>query len=100
MESLRTELNEEDTSITIVSPGSVRTSMRENAFKSQDVQFSEDEAKRMSPEECANLVVSAVEERKRNVILGFKGQLGTYLQPFFPSLIEKFARKQGAKSKL
>jgi len=74
--------------------------MRENSFQSQNVQFSEDESKRMSPEECANSIVSAVEDRKRNVILTFKGQLGTYLQPFFPSVIEKFARKQGAKSKL
>ncbi|PRP73207.1 hypothetical protein PROFUN_03521 [Planoprotostelium fungivorum] len=102
-ESLRTEIGDQ-VSITIVSPGSVASNMRDNSLhgkKEGDIKFNESEESRMSVEEAAQEIARAVSERRGNVILTFSGKLGVILKPIVPSLIERMAiKKAGGVSKL
>jgi short-subunit dehydrogenase len=51
-ESLRTEISPEEVFISIISPGSVKTEMRDHSFKSSDISidFNEPDEKKMSVE--------------------------------------------------
>eukprot|EP01119_Soliformovum_irregulare_P000544 TRINITY_DN10387_c0_g1_i1.p1 TRINITY_DN10387_c0_g1~~TRINITY_DN10387_c0_g1_i1.p1 ORF type:complete len:265 (+),score=45.54 TRINITY_DN10387_c0_g1_i1:177-971(+) len=94
-ESLMTEIPSDEVGITIVSPGSVRTNMREHSLTSTAaIQFNEDVSKHMDPQECARQIVDAVDTGKRHVVLTFSGKMAVMLKPFFPSLVQYFAKKK------
>eukprot|EP01117_Protostelium_nocturnum_P008048 TRINITY_DN2865_c0_g1_i3.p1 TRINITY_DN2865_c0_g1~~TRINITY_DN2865_c0_g1_i3.p1 ORF type:complete len:312 (-),score=60.10 TRINITY_DN2865_c0_g1_i3:28-837(-) len=101
-ESLRTEISPK-IGVTIVSPGTVSSNMRDNSLKpsSSTSHLNEEENSKMTVEEAAQSIIQAVVSKKENVVLTWSGKLGVSLKPFFPSLISKLAAKKASnQSKL
>jgi len=98
-ESLRTEISSDQVHITIVSPGSVRTQMRDHSLQvSKRIQFNEPDSNKMPSEDCAKAIVDAVDKRKENVILTTSGKIGVMMKPLLPGLVQYFAtRKSGGE---
>eukprot|EP01114_Cavostelium_apophysatum_P022745 TRINITY_DN8331_c0_g1_i1.p1 TRINITY_DN8331_c0_g1~~TRINITY_DN8331_c0_g1_i1.p1 ORF type:complete len:269 (+),score=30.76 TRINITY_DN8331_c0_g1_i1:45-851(+) len=93
-ESLRMEIPE-SVAITIVSPGTVNTEMREHAIKStSEVEFSEDDSKKMSVEECTDFVVDAIDKRKKSEILTLSGKLAVVFKPLLPDVVAYIAKRK------
>jgi len=87
-EALRTEIGH-DIQITVIAPGFVKTNIRENALgPKEDLEHSEPDSKRMSPETCAKLIITAAEKRKRKVILTLSGKLGVLMKPIIPRVVQ------------
>ncbi|GAM20096.1 hypothetical protein SAMD00019534_032710, partial [Acytostelium subglobosum LB1] len=98
-ESLRMEVPQVD--FTMLLPTSVNTPMRTHslgATEKKSVQFNEDESKRMSLEDCCNIMVSSIEGRRKKVVFPFSNYLATVIKPIFPSFIEKMALKKAGGS--
>ncbi|EGR30443.1 short chain dehydrogenase, putative [Ichthyophthirius multifiliis] len=94
-ESLRIELNQNDISITIICPPSVKTDMRNHDLL-QKYQQNDDELNRMSVEECVKIVMFAIKKRARKIFFPFKAYFAVYLRPFFPDYVDR-KLKQAAK---
>ena len=52
-----------------------------------------DESKLMSAEECARIILHAIEKRKRTVVMTFTGKRTVLLNKFFPGFTDKMTRK-------
>jgi short-subunit dehydrogenase len=95
-DSLRIELDTTGVTVTMIYPGFVATGIRENATGAdgQVVKIdpvSKDDA--MSVEECAGLIVDAIETRKREVVMTLKGKVGQWLKLIAPSVIDGIAKR-------
>jgi hypothetical protein len=61
--------------------------MRQHSVKSSSaIEFFEDDAKKMSVEECSKLIVEAIDKKKKNVVLTLSGKLGVYCKPLLPGM--------------
>jgi hypothetical protein len=47
----------------------------------------------MGVEECARLIVEALEERRREVVMTARGKIGLWLKLLAPSLVDRIARR-------
>jgi short-subunit dehydrogenase len=95
-DSLRIELEDAGVTVTMVYPGFVATGIRENATGADGKPAlidPVDQAGVMSVVECAQLIVHAIEHRKREEIMTLKGKLGQWLKLIAPSVIDGIARK-------
>lgn len=93
-EALRAEVKEAGVSVTIAYPGVVATEIRYRGYNADGVAagssgLKEDDA--MSVEECASLILSGLENRRRDVVMSTKGKLGRWLKLLMPGLVEKMA---------
>lgn len=92
LEALRTELLHSGVHVMWVSPGFTASNIR-NVARSKDgsaqAETPLNEAKLMSAEECARIIIDAVEKRKRTVIMTGQGKLAVWLNKLFPSLADK-----------
>jgi short-subunit dehydrogenase len=91
LESLRTELLHSGVHVMWVSPGFTASNIRNAALNSHGVGQGEsplDESKLMSAEDCAKYILTAIEKRKRVLVLTFTGKLTVFLNKFFPSLAD------------
>jgi short-subunit dehydrogenase len=95
-DSLRIELGDSGVAVTMIYPGFVSTGIRENAtgpdgkpIKVSPVR----EGEVMGVEECARLIVEAIERRRREVVMTARGKIGLWLKLFAPSLIDRIARR-------
>ena len=52
----------------------------------------------MSAETCAKYILSAIEKRKRVLVLTFTGKLTVFLNKFFPSLADKLVHRHYFKN--
>ena len=96
LESLRTELLEQEVNVMWVCPGFTASNIRSAALNSKGESQGEslmDEGKMMSAEECAHHIVHAIEQRKRTLVLTFTGKRTVFMNKFFPSLADKLAYK-------
>jgi short-subunit dehydrogenase len=94
-DSLRIELADSGVSVTMVYPGFVSTGIRENASgpDGKPIQVSPvKEGEVMSVEECARVALEAVEARRREVIMTFRGKMGMFLKLVAPGLVDRIAR--------
>jgi short-subunit dehydrogenase len=96
MEAIRTELQDDDVNVLWVSPGFTKSNIRNAALDNKaqahgDTPLNEDEL--MSPEECAENILNAIEKRKRTLVMTFTGKQTVFLNKFFPSLADKFTKK-------
>jgi len=92
LESLRTELLKTGVHVMWVSPGFTTSNIRNAALNEKGEAQGEsnlDESKLMSAEECARLILHAIEKRKRTLTMTFKGKLTVFMNKFFPSLADK-----------
>jgi short-subunit dehydrogenase len=96
LEALRTELYDTGVHVMWVSPGFTTSNIRNTALNSEGVGQGEsplDESKLMSAETCAKYILSAIEKRKRVLVLTFTGKLTVFLNKFFPSLTDKLVHR-------
>jgi short-subunit dehydrogenase len=95
-DSLRIELDQSGVSVTMIYPGFVATGIRENATGADGKPAKIDPVNKddvMSVEECAGLIVDAIETRKREVVMTLKGKLGQWLKLIAPSVIDGMAKR-------
>lgn len=96
LEAVRTELLESGVNVMWVCPGFTTSNIRNAALNKEGEAQGEsplDEDKMMTAEECAKRILSAIEKRKRTVVMTFQGKQTVFLNRFFPSLADKFVRK-------
>jgi short-subunit dehydrogenase len=96
LEALRTELLETGVNVMWVAPGFTSSNIRKAALNSKGELQKEspmNEQQMMSTEECARNILNAIEGRKRNLVMTFKGKQTVFLNKFFPSFADKMVRK-------
>ena len=92
LESLRTEMLHTGVHVMWVSPGFVASNIRNVALSSDGTAQAEtplDESKLMSAEECARIIISGMEKRKRSIVMTTQGKLTVLINKLFPSLADK-----------
>jgi short-subunit dehydrogenase len=95
-DSLRIELEDEDVTVTMIYPGFVATGIRENATGADGKPTKIDPVHKdvaMGVEECTDLIVRAIESRKREEIMTLKGKLGQWLKLIAPGVIDGIAKR-------
>ncbi len=101
-EALRVELQPQGVDVTIVYPGVVATEIRRNGWNADGKKAGTSglsEAKAMSVEECAGLIVSAMRSRKREEVMSAKGKLGRWMKLIAPGKVDAMARAALAKER-
>lgn len=92
-DSLRMELAESGVAVLVVSPGPVSTEIHgrklgaEGSVAHSGKDFSK--KKQMSPEVCAEQIASAMQARKRELVMTTGGKLVVALKPFAPRFVDK-----------
>lgn len=95
-DSLRIELDGSGVSVTMIYPGFVATGIRENASGPDGKPIAVSPVKEgevMGVEECARIIVAAIEERRREVVMTARGKMGLWLKLFAPGLIDRIAKR-------
>ena len=96
LEAVRTELLEDGVNVMWVCPGFTKSNIRSAALNNEAKSFGEtpmDEASLMTSEECATHIISAIDRRKRTLVLTFTGKRTVFMNKFFPSWTDKLTRK-------
>ena len=100
LEALRTELLATGVHVMWVSPGFTASNIRNTALSADGGKQKEtplDEGKLMTAEQCAAIIISAIEKRKRTVIMTFQGKLTVWLNKLFPGLADRLVYKHFLK---
>lgn len=95
-DSLRIELADSGVSVTMVYPGFVATGIRENATGADGKSAKIDPVNKdnvMSVEECAGIIMRAIESRRREEIMTLKGKVGQWLKLIAPAFVDGLAKK-------
>lgn len=95
-EALRVEAEPLGVHVGIIYPGVVATEIRRNGWNADGERagvsgLAEEGA--MTVQECASLIVDAINHRKRDVVMSAKGKLGRWLKLLAPSVVDSLARK-------
>ncbi|MDR2979201.1 MAG: SDR family oxidoreductase [Bacteroidales bacterium] len=94
-ETVQAEYYNQNIRVTIVCPGRVQTKISFYALEKDGTQhgkLDKGQADGVSPEQAARKIVNAIAHRKREVLVGRKELLMTYIKRFFPGLAAKLAR--------
>ncbi|WP_396638118.1 SDR family oxidoreductase [Maribacter sp. R77961] len=97
---LRMEHERDNINVTLVCPGFIKTRVAKNALIGNGTkQEKEDEATAngMSPKDCANEIIKAIEKNKFEVYIGGKETFGVYLKRFFPKLLHRVVLKSAVR---
>jgi NAD(P)-dependent dehydrogenase (short-subunit alcohol dehydrogenase family) len=95
-DTLRIELEGTGVSVTVACPDFVATEIRERAFGPDGAPLGTSpvqEARVMTAETCARLILAGAAERKRELIMSARGRLGLWLKLIAPGLIDRIARR-------
>lgn len=98
-ESLRAELSPHGIAVTIVCPGYVSTDLTLSALRGDGSLYGERAASNaggMSPQRCAEQIVRAIEERRREVYVGGREVLAIYLRRFAPGVLARLLPRVNA----
>ncbi|HET7291133.1 MAG TPA: SDR family oxidoreductase [Vicinamibacteria bacterium] len=93
-ESLRVELLGSGVDVTIVAPDFVVSQIHRRAMGSDGKALGASpmqEGRIMSAERCAELIVEAMERRRRLAVLSLRGKLGRFVRLLAPGLIDRIA---------
>jgi short-subunit dehydrogenase len=96
LEAVRTELLDTGVNVMWVCPGFTASNIRVAALNSKGESHGEtpmDEGKMMTSEACAQHIITAIEKRKRTLVLTGTGKRTVFLNKFFPSLADKLTHK-------
>jgi short-subunit dehydrogenase len=99
-ESLRIELRGTGVDVTIVAPDFVLTEIQRRAAGPDGRPLGKsqlDASKVMSAEQCARLIVAAMERRRRLLITSLRGRLGRWARLVAPGLVDRIALRAVAK---
>jgi len=95
-DSLRIELDGSGVTVTMIYPGFVSTGIRENASGPDGKPIAVSPVKEgevMGVEECARIIVEAMQTRKREVIMTARGKIGLWLKLVAPGVIDRIAKR-------
>ncbi|MBU0763561.1 MAG: SDR family NAD(P)-dependent oxidoreductase, partial [Bacteroidetes bacterium] len=95
-ETVRVELKDRNIHVTIVSPGSVQTSISVHALDKNGKQhgkMDKGQAEGISPERCAKKILKAVRKNKTIAYIGGKELFMVWLKRFFPRIFYKIVLK-------
>ena len=96
LEAVRTEMLGTGVNVMWVCPGFTSSNIRNAALNKQgnaQGQSPMDEGKMMPAEECAQHILTAIEKRKRTLVLTFTGKRTVFINKFFPAWADKLTRK-------
>lgn len=96
LEAVRTELLDSGVNVMWVCPGFTTSNIRNVALNKKGQAQGEspmDEGKMMSATVCARHILSAIEKRKRTLVLTFTGKRTVFLNKFFPAWADKLVKK-------
>ena len=96
LEAVRTEMLDSGVNVMWVCPGFTTSNIRNAALNKEGEAQGEspmDEGKMMTAEECARRILSAIEKRKRTVVMTFQGKQIVFLNKFFPWFADRMVRK-------
>jgi short-subunit dehydrogenase len=96
-ESLRIELVDSGVSVTIIFPSWVSSGITSRAVRSDGKptgEISKHEKGAMSVETCTGLIIDAVANRKREVIMTLDGKIGLWLYLIAPKIFDQIIRKK------
>ncbi len=99
-DTLRIELKNTGVSVTMIYPGFVATDVRKLAMGSNGKSLGKsplDESGTMTVEKCVNLMIPAIANRKRELVMTLKGKLGLWLKLIAPGLVDRIALKAVSK---
>ena len=91
-DSLRAEVYRDNIKVTLICPGFIHTNVSVNALTGDgSAQHTMDKstAAGLSPNECAQQIVKALEREKEEVLIGKKEVFGVYVKRFFPTLFSR-----------
>lgn len=97
LEALRTELLYTGVNVMWVSPGFTASNIRNTARSHDGSAQGEtplDEKKLMSAEECADIIISAIENKKRSKIMTLLGKMTVWVNYIMPSFVDKQSFKR------
>jgi short-subunit dehydrogenase len=95
-DSLRIELADSGVNVTMVYPGIVATEVRKRAFGPKGTSLGRshlNETEAMTAETCAQLILNATAQRKRELVMTFRGRMGLWLKLIAPGFIDRIASK-------
>ncbi len=101
-DTLRIELKEKGVAVTMIYPGFVATDVRKRAFDGSGKLLGDSPVKEkevMTVEECVNLMLPVIENRKRELVMTTRAKLGLWLKLIAPSLVDNIALKAIKKGK-
>jgi short-subunit dehydrogenase len=101
-DTLRIELRPYGISVTSVYPDFVATETRMRAYGPDGKPVGKSpvqEGKVMSAEDCAAIILKAAAARRRDVIIGLRGNLGLWLKLIAPGLVDRIARRAIARGR-
>lgn len=92
LEGLRVEMIDHDVNVLWIAPGFTTTNIRSNALNKDGQSIGESPMKEnelMPVEECAAIILRAIETRKRSMVLTFQGKRMVFINRLFPRLADK-----------
>jgi short-subunit dehydrogenase len=95
-DSLRIELSETGVTVTMIYPGFVATEMRERALDIHGNPVGKshlNEQNVMPVGECVRLILSAIEKRKRELVMTLRGKIGLWVKLVAPGLVDRAAKQ-------
>ncbi|RYY60009.1 MAG: SDR family NAD(P)-dependent oxidoreductase, partial [Chitinophagaceae bacterium] len=102
LEAIRTELFSSGVHVMWVCPGFTTSNIRNAALNEAGLPHGEspmDESELMSAERCARIILSAIEKRRRSVVMTLTGKRTVLVNKFFPGwadrLVQKFFFREG-----
>src|SRR4029453_3232427 len=101
-DSLRIELADAGVSVTVVAPDYVVSDIHNRAVGPDGLPLGKSplqESKIMTAEECARLMVRAMEKRRRLLVTSFRGRIGRVVRLVAPGLIDRVARRAVARGR-
>lgn len=96
LEAIRTELSDYDVHVMWVCPGFTTSNIRNVALDKDGKPQGEsplNEEQLMSAEECARHILSAIENKRRTLVLTSTGKQTVFMNKFFPALADKLVKK-------
>jgi NAD(P)-dependent dehydrogenase (short-subunit alcohol dehydrogenase family) len=101
-DSLRIELADAGVSVTVVAPDFVVSDIHNRAIGPDGRPLGRSplqESKIMTAEECARLMVRAMEKRRRLLVTSFRGRIGRFVRLVAPGVIDWVARRAVARGR-
>lgn len=95
-DSLRIELDGSGVDVTVIAPDFVKTQIHKRALKGDGTPLQQtplQEKQIMTSEDCAAMIVQAMEKRQRLLICSTRGKLGRWIRLVAPKWMDNIARK-------
>lgn len=94
-ETVHAECYDQNIRVTLVCPGRVRTNISFYALEKDGTphgKMDSGQASGITPQKAAKIIIKAVYHKKREVLVGSKELVMTYIKRFFPAIAAKLAR--------